>query len=175
MPSFLLCKTSNDAIHSVSIQSSNFFIPCASSFPRSCSISRAKSSPTHLALTHANPQTPHFLSSTSPHELRMSFAAPLASTFFSRIFRPFSTSPARSFTSETQSRNMSTTETATETATVAAGCFWGVEHLYRKHFGDGKGLLDAKVGYCGGLEPEKVPTYRSVCSGTTGRKWRSKA
>lgn len=68
---------------------------------------------------------------------------------------------------------MSTTETATETATVAAGCFWGVEHLYRKHFGDGKGLLDAKVGYCGGLDPEKAPTYRSVCSGTTGRKWQS--
>ncbi|CDM33585.1 hypothetical protein DTO013E5_1374 [Penicillium roqueforti] len=54
----------------------------------------------------------------------------------------------------------------TETATVAAGCFWGVEHLYRKNFGNGKGLLDAKVGYCGGPVPS--PTYRAVCSGSTG-------
>ena len=53
-------------------------------------------------------------------------------------------------------------------ATLAAGCFWGVEHLFRKHFGNGKGLLDAKVGYCGGTT--QSPTYRIVCSGTTGRK-----
>jgi hypothetical protein len=56
----------------------------------------------------------------------------------------------------------------TETATIAAGCFWGVEHLYRKNFGNGKGLLDAKVGYCGGATA--APSYRSVCSGATGRK-----
>ncbi|KAJ5232215.1 hypothetical protein N7468_005171 [Penicillium chermesinum] len=87
--------------------------------------------------------------------------APITSTF-SRFFRPFSTSaPVRSFPQETQSRNMSNTEQAT----LAAGCFWGVEHLYRKHFG-GKGLLDAKVGYCGGKTSS--PTYRAVCSGNTG-------
>ncbi|CRG90201.1 peptide-methionine (S)-S-oxide reductase [Talaromyces islandicus] len=51
-------------------------------------------------------------------------------------------------------------------ATIAAGCFWGVEHLYRKHFGNGKGLLDAKVGYAGGHTDS--PSYRSVCSGNTG-------
>ncbi|KAI9672330.1 MAG: Peptide-methionine (S)-S-oxide reductase [Caeruleum heppii] len=51
-------------------------------------------------------------------------------------------------------------------ATVAAGCFWGVEHLYRKTFGAGKGLIDAKVGYIGG--DTKSPSYRSVCSGQTG-------
>ncbi|KAI9730731.1 MAG: Peptide-methionine (S)-S-oxide reductase [Cirrosporium novae-zelandiae] len=50
--------------------------------------------------------------------------------------------------------------------TVAAGCFWGVDHLYRKHFGNGKGLLDAEVGYCGGKTSD--PSYRKVCSGTTG-------
>ncbi|OGE57722.1 hypothetical protein PENARI_c001G01121 [Penicillium arizonense] len=54
----------------------------------------------------------------------------------------------------------------TQTATVAAGCFWGVEHLYRKNFGNGKGLLDAKVGYCGGATSS--PSYRAVCSGNTG-------
>ncbi|KAJ5774303.1 Peptide methionine sulfoxide reductase MsrA [Penicillium paradoxum] len=54
----------------------------------------------------------------------------------------------------------------TQTATVAAGCFWGVEHMFRKNFGNGKGLLDAEVGYCGGASSS--PSYRAVCSGTTG-------
>jgi hypothetical protein len=57
-----------------------------------------------------------------------------------------------------------------ERATVAAGCFWGVEHLYRKHFGgsgDNKGLYDARVGYIGG--DASNPSYRAVCSGGTGR------
>ncbi|KAJ5208565.1 hypothetical protein N7449_002944 [Penicillium cf. viridicatum] len=92
----------------------------------------------------------------------MTFAAPVASTLFSRFFRSFSTSSAFSLTPETHSRKMSDTQTAT----VAAGCFWGVEHLYRKNFGNGKGLLDAKVGYCGGAVSS--PSYRTVCSGSTG-------
>lgn len=53
-----------------------------------------------------------------------------------------------------------------ETATVAAGCFWGVEHMFRKAF-DNKGLYDARVGYIGG--DTKDPSYRSVCSGRSGR------
>ncbi|KAJ5863727.1 uncharacterized protein N7529_005643 [Penicillium soppii] len=56
--------------------------------------------------------------------------------------------------------------TGTQTATIAAGCFWGVEHLYRKNFGNGKGLLDSKVGYCGGVDDS--PSYRAVCTGKTG-------
>lgn len=58
---------------------------------------------------------------------------------------------------------------STQTAILAAGCFWGVEHLFRKQFGQGKGLLDAKVGYCGGNTAS--PNYRAVCTGDTGRKW----
>jgi len=54
-----------------------------------------------------------------------------------------------------------------ETATVAAGCFWGVEHMFRKNFNN-KGLYDARVGYIGG--DSKDPSYRSVCSGRTGRE-----
>jgi methionine-S-sulfoxide reductase len=54
----------------------------------------------------------------------------------------------------------------TQKATFASGCFWGVEHIFRKHYGSGKGLLDARVGYTGG--GTKAPTYRAVCSGTTG-------
>jgi peptide-methionine (S)-S-oxide reductase len=41
-----------------------------------------------------------------------------------------------------------------------------VEHLYRKKFGNGKGLLDARVGYTGG--GTDAPNYRTVCSGETG-------
>jgi len=52
-----------------------------------------------------------------------------------------------------------------EVATVAAGCFWGVEHIYRRTFND-KGLYDARVGYIGG--DQKDPSYRAVCSGRTG-------
>ncbi len=53
-----------------------------------------------------------------------------------------------------------------ERATLAAGCFWGVEHLFRKHFAD-KGLYDARVGYIGGDAAN--PSYKAVCSGNTGR------
>ena len=53
-----------------------------------------------------------------------------------------------------------------ERATLAAGCFWGVEHLFRKHFAD-KGLYDARVGYIGGEAAN--PSYKAVCSGNTGR------
>jgi peptide-methionine (S)-S-oxide reductase len=55
-----------------------------------------------------------------------------------------------------------------EKATIAAGCFWGVEHMYRKDFKN-KGLYDARVGYIGG--DTQNPGYRAVCSGRTGRMY----
>jgi len=53
----------------------------------------------------------------------------------------------------------------TALCTIAAGCFWGVEHMFRHQFA-GKGLLQARVGYIGG--DSSNPSYRSVCSGRTG-------
>ena len=49
-----------------------------------------------------------------------------------------------------------------ETATLAAGCFWCVEAV----FDDLKGVKDVISGYSGGHKEN--PTYREVCSETTG-------
>jgi hypothetical protein len=84
--------------------------------------------------------------------------------FISRLFRPFSTSTSLGLNPQSSSA-ISSPEGAAK-ATIAAGCFWGVEHMYRKEF-KGKGLYDARVGYIGG--DSKNPSYRSVCSGRTGR------
>jgi peptide-methionine (S)-S-oxide reductase len=57
----------------------------------------------------------------------------------------------------------------TETATFAAGCFWGVEHIFLKHYPLEQGkILKTRVGYTGGKEDGKVPDYREVCTGRTG-------
>ena len=55
--------------------------------------------------------------------------------------------------SETKSR---------ETATLAGGCFWGMEEIIRKL----PGVIDTKVGYTGGKT--KNPTYKDICTGMTG-------
>jgi len=47
-------------------------------------------------------------------------------------------------------------------ATVAAGCFWGVEASFREV----EGVLDTRVGYTGGRTSD--PSYEQVCSGATG-------
>ena len=56
-----------------------------------------------------------------------------------------------------------------EVATFASGCFWGVEHIFLKHFPpkENKGILKTSVGYTGGKEEAANPDYRTVCSGST--------
>jgi peptide-methionine (S)-S-oxide reductase len=49
-----------------------------------------------------------------------------------------------------------------QTATFGAGCFWGVEWVFRQV----PGVIDAVSGYSGGHTEN--PTYREVCSHTTG-------
>lgn len=52
--------------------------------------------------------------------------------------------------------------TETETATLAAGCFWGVEHTLAQL----PGILSTRVGYTGGRREH--PSYEQVCSEATG-------
>src|SRR6266404_1365413 len=49
-----------------------------------------------------------------------------------------------------------------ESATFAAGCFWGVEAAFRQI----EGVTDAQVRYTGW--PLQDPTYSVVCGGRTG-------
>ena len=50
----------------------------------------------------------------------------------------------------------------TEVATFGAGCFWCVEAVFQEL----KGVLKVESGYMGGKTAD--PSYREVCSGTTG-------
>jgi methionine-S-sulfoxide reductase len=50
----------------------------------------------------------------------------------------------------------------TETATLAGGCFWGMEDILR----DIPGVIDTEVGYTGGSVAN--PTYEAVRTGKTG-------
>ncbi|HSG35479.1 MAG TPA: peptide-methionine (S)-S-oxide reductase MsrA [Sphingomonadaceae bacterium] len=49
-----------------------------------------------------------------------------------------------------------------ETAIVAGGCFWCTEAVFR----DVIGVSEVESGYIGGHVPD--PTYKQVCSGSTG-------
>jgi len=77
-------------------------------------------------------------------------------------------SPASVRTSEGQPVASEKTRTGTpaaaktDTALFGAGCFWGVEHIFRQQ----PGVIDAVSGYAGGKT--KSPTYKQVCYEDTG-------
>jgi len=58
--------------------------------------------------------------------------------------------------------NAATSTARRQVATLAGGCFWGMEEILRKI----PGVLDTRVGYTGGTMPN--PSYRLVCTGITG-------
>jgi len=51
---------------------------------------------------------------------------------------------------------------STEQATLAGGCFWCLEAVFQIT----EGVTSVQSGYAGGTVPD--PSYRQVCSGTTG-------
>ena len=63
---------------------------------------------------------------------------------------------------EEKPQKQNTRETEIDTATFAAGCFWGVEEILKKV----AGIIETTAGYTGGNV--KNPDYRMVSSGETG-------
>ncbi|KAI0341139.1 peptide methionine sulfoxide reductase [Trametopsis cervina] len=86
-----------------------------------------------------------------------------------RTFLPFARPIALQNTPGSVSALTTMAGTSPEIATFAAGCFWGVEHIFLKHYPikENKGILKTAVGYTGGREDAANPDYRTVCSGTT--------
>ncbi len=54
------------------------------------------------------------------------------------------------------------TNPSTEIATLGGGCFWCTEAIYQQM----RGILKIESGYAGGTVPN--PTYKEVCTGSTG-------
>ncbi|CAG8949106.1 hypothetical protein HYFRA_00002234 [Hymenoscyphus fraxineus] len=81
--------------------------------------------------------------------------------FLTRLLRPFTTSSSLRLAPDSSA----SLPAGAQKATIAAGCFWGVEHMFRREF-KSRGLYDARVGYIGGNTSS--PSYRAVCSGATG-------
>ncbi len=60
------------------------------------------------------------------------------------------------------SNDFRSSEEGREAATLAGGCFWCLEAVYKQL----RGVLQVESGYAGGHIPN--PTYQQVCTGGTG-------
>lgn len=72
------------------------------------------------------------------------------------------TSMSNSITSNSAAAGQSSTSLNTDTATFANGCFWCTEAIFQQL----DGVLKVSSGYSGGHVVN--PTYKEVCTGTTG-------
>ena len=68
----------------------------------------------------------------------------------------------RRHTGFTEASTLGDERHGTQTATFAAGCFWGVEQCFRET----EGVLATRVGYSGGTVAD--PSYEQVCRRNTG-------
>ncbi|RVX69575.1 hypothetical protein B0A52_06639 [Exophiala mesophila] len=91
----------------------------------------------------------------------MAFQLP---SYLTRFLRPFTASASLPLQPDALSALQFPPNS--QRAIFAGGCFWGLEELYRKDWGNGRGLLDCRVGYTGGHS--KAPSYEDVCTGRTG-------
>jgi peptide-methionine (S)-S-oxide reductase len=71
-------------------------------------------------------------------------------------------SPAPSVSSTSPRDQIVDSNMNTEIATFGAGCFWCVEAVFQEL----KGVIKVESGYMGGFTVN--PTYREVCTGSTG-------
>jgi len=63
---------------------------------------------------------------------------------------------------QTEQKQMTSKDSKLEVATFGAGCFWCVEAIFQRL----EGVVKVESGYSGGAV--KNPTYKQVCTGTTG-------
>ena len=92
--------------------------------------------------------------------LSFSFMTLLGSACNSATSNSASVKPAT--TSTTMDTQQPNTDNKLETIVLGGGCFWCVEAIYQ----DLKGVEKVVSGYAGGSVSN--PTYREVCTGTTG-------
>ncbi|TCD67494.1 Peptide-methionine (S)-S-oxide reductase [Steccherinum ochraceum] len=85
-----------------------------------------------------------------------------------RLSRFFTSMPSANLQNQHGSAALTQSGAQPDLAVFAAGCFWGVEHIFLKHYpiAENKGILSTAVGYTGG-RAAKV-NYTQVCSGETG-------
>jgi peptide-methionine (S)-S-oxide reductase len=74
----------------------------------------------------------------------------------------FSTQKSYSNKLPSMNENLNDTNVKTDTATFGTGCFWCTEAIFQQL----EGVIKVTSGYSGGKVDN--PTYKQVCSGTTG-------
>jgi peptide-methionine (S)-S-oxide reductase len=74
----------------------------------------------------------------------------------------FQSSCSQQDLNEKNKATMSAAQSKSDTATFGAGCYWCVEAIFQRL----NGVISVESGFSGGHI--KNPTYREVCTGTTG-------